>query len=67
MALDAQRLVATAPQEEQELINEGVPAEKVIVRRNGIERPEKLPDRASSDRNGIFPKMSKLFYSWAVW
>jgi glycosyltransferase involved in cell wall biosynthesis len=44
MVLSARRLVATAPLEQQELIEDGVAKEKVIVRRNGIERPESLPD-----------------------
>jgi glycosyltransferase involved in cell wall biosynthesis len=47
MARGAQRIVATAPQEQQELIEEGVPAEKIVVRRNGIEPPERLPARGA--------------------
>ena len=40
----ARRVIATAEQERDELIAEGVPAERVVVRRNGIEPPERLPE-----------------------
>jgi len=36
-------LIATAEQERRELIEDGLPPAKVIVRRNGIEGPEHLP------------------------
>jgi glycosyltransferase involved in cell wall biosynthesis len=39
----AQRIVATSPQEKQELVEGGVPAAKVVIRRNGIEPPALLP------------------------
>jgi glycosyltransferase involved in cell wall biosynthesis len=35
----AARLVATSLQEKRELIEEGIPAEKITIRRNGIELP----------------------------
>ena len=43
VALHASRVIATAPQEEQELVEEGVPAPQIVVRRNGIEIPNQLP------------------------
>ncbi len=39
----AARLIATAEQERQELLAGGIPASKIIVRRNGIDVPERLP------------------------
>jgi glycosyltransferase involved in cell wall biosynthesis len=41
----ARRVVATSEQEQKELIEEGVPANRVVIRRNGIEIPEHLPAR----------------------
>jgi glycosyltransferase involved in cell wall biosynthesis len=46
----AQRIVATSAQERTELINGGVPAEKIVIRRNGIESPEQLPTAGSFRR-----------------
>jgi glycosyltransferase involved in cell wall biosynthesis len=39
----AQRIIATSVQERDELLDGGVPAEKIVIRRNGIEPPERLP------------------------
>ena len=39
----ARKVVATAEQEQRELVEEGVPTGQIIIRRNGIERPEQLP------------------------
>ena len=44
MVRGARRLIATAPQEKNELIEDGVPEEKIVVRRNGISLPQSLPD-----------------------
>jgi len=43
MTRGARRLVATAPQEQRELEEEGVRTDKIVVRRNGIEVPESMP------------------------
>jgi glycosyltransferase involved in cell wall biosynthesis len=40
-------LVATAEQELNELVAGGVPREKIVLRRNGVERPEQLPARGA--------------------
>jgi len=45
MLQGAQRIIATAEQERQELIDGGIPAAKITVRRNGIETPRELPAR----------------------
>ena len=39
---DAERVVATSEQETEELETGGVPSEKIVLRRNGVELPEKL-------------------------
>lgn len=43
MARNARRLIATSEQEERELVEEGIPEHKVVIRRNGVECPESLP------------------------
>jgi glycosyltransferase involved in cell wall biosynthesis len=50
----ARFLIATSGQERQELIDGSIPASRIAVRRNGIEVPEKLPERGRFRlRNGI--------------
>ena len=46
----AQRIVATSVQEKDELIDGGVPADRIVIRRNGIELPERLPASGSFRR-----------------
>jgi glycosyltransferase involved in cell wall biosynthesis len=41
-------LIATSPQEQSEIVEGGVPADHVVVRRNGIQAPASLP------RRGVF-------------
>jgi glycosyltransferase involved in cell wall biosynthesis len=41
----AKRVIATAEQERQELIDGGILPNKIVVRRNGIDVPEQLPPR----------------------
>ena len=45
----AVRVMATSVQEQKELIEEGVAPDKIIVRRNGVELPKRLPARMSND------------------
>jgi glycosyltransferase involved in cell wall biosynthesis len=40
---EAERLIATAEQERQELLDGGIPDRKIVVRRNGIDVPMDLP------------------------
>jgi glycosyltransferase involved in cell wall biosynthesis len=56
----AQRFVATSPQEQQELIEEGIDPEKVVVRRNGIELPESLPSAGTFRRQWNIPDEASL-------
>src|SRR5262249_5136003 len=37
-------IIATAEQEKEELVSGGVPAEKIVIRRNGVTAPEKMPE-----------------------
>lgn len=46
MLSGAAAIVATAEQERDELITGGLPAEKIVLRRNGVEAPSQLPDKA---------------------
>ena len=45
MLAGAQRIIATAEQERQELIEGGIADAKIVVRRNGIDVPEQFPPR----------------------
>jgi glycosyltransferase involved in cell wall biosynthesis len=50
MLQNAAALIATAEQEKSELIAGGIPADKIVLRRNGVAAPASLPER------GIFRK-----------
>ncbi len=50
----AHRLIATSDQEKQELLSEGIEPERVVVRRNGVDRPCSIPAR------GAFRKERKI-------
>ncbi len=60
MVRGARRVIATAESERQELLQGGVPAEKVIVRRNGIERPEPMPPAGTFRRQWQIPPEASL-------
>lgn len=60
LVLGAARVVATAEQERQELIEEGVRASKIVIRRNGLEVPEKLPARGAFRGQWNIPKDVKV-------
>jgi glycosyltransferase involved in cell wall biosynthesis len=45
MLRDSRFIIATSPQEVAELASSGVAAEKIVVRRNGVEVPDSLPER----------------------
>jgi glycosyltransferase involved in cell wall biosynthesis len=50
----AAAIIATAEQEREEVASGGIPAKKIILRRNGVDVPEKLPEP------GIFRASLKL-------
>lgn len=54
MLQNAAAIVATAEQEKEELAAGGIPAEKIVLRRNGVEGPAKIP------RPGMFRKTLAL-------
>lgn len=55
MLENAARVIATSDQEIEELANGGVPREKVLLRRNGVMKPEKLPERGKFRRKYGIP------------
>ncbi len=56
----AQRIVATSVQEQQELMEGGVSAESIVIRRNGIETPARLPARGIFRRQWRIPENTQL-------
>lgn len=59
VARSAAMLVATSLQEQRELIEEGIPPEKITIRRNGIELP-KLPGPGAFRRQWKIPQDALL-------
>jgi len=47
MLAGAARIIATAEQEVQELASGGIPKEKIVLRRNGVTKPAKIPERGT--------------------
>lgn len=45
MLAGAARIVSTADQETEEFVSGGIPREKIVLRRNGVEVPQQLPER----------------------
>jgi len=45
MLRGSRKIIATSPQEVAELAASGLPADKILARRNGVEVPDKLPER----------------------
>ena len=60
MVLSANAIIATSEQERQELIEDGVPEEQVVLRRNGIEVPDRLPERGAFRRQWHIPSDAKV-------
>jgi glycosyltransferase involved in cell wall biosynthesis len=56
----ARFLIATSEQERRELIEGGVAASRIIVRRNGIDLPEKLPSRGEFRRQWNIPEEARV-------
>jgi len=50
MLANAACVIATSEQEIEELTRGGVPREKIVLRRNGVMKPEKLPERGKFRR-----------------
>jgi glycosyltransferase involved in cell wall biosynthesis len=60
MIAGARLLVATAEQERAELVAGGIPNEKILLRRNGVDAPSALPERGSFRREMKIPADAKV-------
>jgi glycosyltransferase involved in cell wall biosynthesis len=60
MLRGARTIIATSPQEVAELASSGLPPEKIVIRRNGVEIPETLPERGKFRAALGIPKNAKL-------
>ncbi len=56
----AQFLIATSDQEREELIESEISPARIVVRRNGVEVPERLPERGEFRRRWGIPGDAKL-------
>jgi glycosyltransferase involved in cell wall biosynthesis len=60
MLRGSRTIIATSPQEVAELASSGQPAEKIVVRRNGVEVPDSLPERGRFRAVAGIPADAKL-------
>src|SRR5277367_1000615 len=60
MLADASAVIATSEQERSELISGGVPAEKIALRRNGVDGPASLPSYGIFRDSLHIPRAVKL-------
>jgi glycosyltransferase involved in cell wall biosynthesis len=60
MLRGARTIIATSPQEVAELAASGLPADKILIRRNGVEIPETLPERGKFRGAAGIPENAKL-------
>jgi glycosyltransferase involved in cell wall biosynthesis len=56
----ARFLIATSNQEKQELIEESVPTARVVIRRNGVDIPDELPERGEFRRRWSIRSDAKI-------
>ncbi len=56
----ARYLIATSEQERQELIEGGIAASRIVVRRNGVDLPGKIPDRGEFRRQWNIPENARV-------
>jgi glycosyltransferase involved in cell wall biosynthesis len=60
---EARFLIATSDQERRELIDGSIPVSRIVVRRNGVSVPEKLPERGRFRRQwGIRPDAKVVLF-----
>ena len=63
MMRGARAVIATSEQEISELVAAGIPRDKIVLRRNGVEIPEKLPERGRfRARHGIGAGVKLVLY-----
>jgi glycosyltransferase involved in cell wall biosynthesis len=60
MLAGADVIIATAEQEREELVAGGLPGEKILLRRNGVEAPAILPERGCFRRELKIPQDARL-------
>jgi glycosyltransferase involved in cell wall biosynthesis len=60
MLQNAAAIIATAEQEKAELIQGGIPAEKIVLRRNGVSPPAQLPERGKFRSSQGIPAEARL-------
>jgi glycosyltransferase involved in cell wall biosynthesis len=60
MLRGSRTIIATSPQEVEELASSGLPAERILIRRNGVEIPETLPERGKFRAALGIPENAKL-------
>ena len=60
MLRGARTIIATSPQEVEELASSGLPPEKILIRRNGVEIPGTLPERGKFRAALGIPENAKL-------
>ena len=62
MLRGSRKIIATSPQELVELAAPGLPADKILVRRNGVEVPETLPERGKFRAGAGIPESAKVVF-----
>src|SRR5258708_8736069 len=60
MLQGAAAIISTAEREKAELISGGIPAEKIVLRRNGVAPPDSLPERGLFRKSLGIPSNAKL-------
>jgi glycosyltransferase involved in cell wall biosynthesis len=60
MLRNSRRIIATSPQEVAEVASSRLPTQKIVVRRNGVEIPETLPERGRLRAAFGIPENTKL-------
>jgi glycosyltransferase involved in cell wall biosynthesis len=60
MLRGAGTIIATSPQEVAELASSGLPSEKILIRRNGVEVPETAPERGKFRAAAGIPENAKV-------
>jgi glycosyltransferase involved in cell wall biosynthesis len=56
-------LIATSDQESGELASAGLPPQRIVLRRNGVDQPESLPERGRFRRErGIAPEVKLVLF-----
>jgi glycosyltransferase involved in cell wall biosynthesis len=60
MLMGAAAIIATAEQEKAEMVAGGIPAEKIVLRRNGVAPPAQMPPRGSFRKSSGVPQDARL-------